>query len=197
MAKQVDHEQILDGARRALELHGPHETTLEDIAEQIGISRVTLYRRGATRESIISELADRAAEEYRRALWPALTRRGRALDRLEEALKALTEVAEANLSLLIVIQSRTEDSDAVFNDPPPSDDGEIPTRRVFTDPLERLISDGQADGSIRDGDAFDLATVLFVMVGMSYRHLRFEHRWPPERARDAVVPVALRGLASS
>src|SRR4051794_11147979 len=68
MAKQIDQEQILDGARRALAIHGLHGTTLEVIAEQAGVSRVTLYRRGTTRESIMAELAERAAEEYRRAL---------------------------------------------------------------------------------------------------------------------------------
>jgi len=196
VAKQVDYEQILAGARRALEIHGAHDTTLEDIAEEAGVSRVTLYRRGATRESIIAELADRAAEEYRRALWPALTRRGTALDRLQQALDALTEVAEANLALLVAVQSSTADSDAVFNDPAPSEDGEIPTRGAFTDPLERLIEDGQADGSIRAGNAFDLATVIFTMVGLGYRHLRFEHRWSAERAREAVVAMALRGVAA-
>jgi AcrR family transcriptional regulator len=193
VAKQVDHEQILAGARRAIEMRGA-QTTLEDIAEQVGISRVTLYRRGATRESILSELADRATEEYRRALWPSLTGRGRALDRLEQALSALTDAAEANLSLLVVIQSSTEDSDAVFNDPSNGADGEIVTRHVFTDPLERLISDGQEDGSVRDGDPSDLAAALFTMVGLGYRHLRFEHRWSAERARETVVSVAVSGL---
>jgi AcrR family transcriptional regulator len=197
VAKQVDHEQILAGARRALAIHGPHGTTLEDIAEQAGISRVTLYRRGATRESILSELADRAAEEYRRALWPALTSHGEPTERLEEALNALTEVAEANLPLLIAIQSNSFNSNAIFNDPPASADDEIPTRRVFTDPLERLVSDGQADGTIREGNPFHLATVLFTMVGLTYAHLRFEHRWPPERAREATVATALHGIVSA
>ena len=196
MAKQVDYEQILAGARRALEIHGAHDTTLEDIADEAGVSRVTLYRRGATRESILAELADRAAEEYRRALWPALTGRGNALDRLEQALFALTEVAEANLALLVAIQSSTADSDAVFTDSAPSEDAEIPTRAAFTDPLQRLVEDGQAEGSITAGDPFDIATVLFTMVGLGYRHLRFEHRWPVQRARDAVVATALRGVAA-
>jgi AcrR family transcriptional regulator len=111
-------------------------------------------------------------------------------------LNALTEVAEANLALLVAIQSSTQDSDAVFNDPAPSEGDEIPTRGAFTDPLERLVEDGQADGSIRAGDTFDIATVLFTMVGMGYRHLRFEHRWPQERAREAVVATALHGIAA-
>jgi AcrR family transcriptional regulator len=191
VAKQVDSEQILDGARRALALHGPHGTTLEDIAEQAGVSRVTLYRRGTTRESIIAELASRAEEEYRRALWPALTGRGLAVDRLELALDALCDVAEENLALLEAI-----DQGPLVNEPAPVDGTEVPTRATFTEPLERLINDGVADGSVREGEPLELAETLFNMVATSYMHLRWTHRWAPERARTAVVGVALNGVRS-
>jgi AcrR family transcriptional regulator len=193
MAKQVDPEQILAGARRALAIHGPHNLTLEEIADQAGISRVTLYRRGATRESILAELADAAAEEYRRALWPALTGRGSAVERLELALEALCDVAEANLALLVAMESVQS---SVFNDQPSEQAAEVRTRQAFTDPLERLIRDGIADGGLREDDPQELAETLFGMVGVTYTHLRGTHRWAPERARRAVVRVALNGVRS-
>jgi AcrR family transcriptional regulator len=193
MARQVDPEQILAGARRALAIHGPHNLTLEEIAEEAGISRVTLYRRGATRESILAELADAAAEEYRRALWPALTGRGSAVERLELALHALCEVAEANLALLVAMESVQS---SVFNDQSSEQAAEVRTRQAFTDPLERLIRDGIADGSLREDEPLELAETLFGMVGVTYTHLRGTHRWPPERARAAVVRVALDGVRS-
>jgi AcrR family transcriptional regulator len=192
MTKQIDHGQILAGARRALAMHGPQGTTLEGIAEEAGVSRVTLYRRGATLESIRSELADLAAEAYQKALWPALTGRGRAGERLELALGALCEVAEANLPLLLEVDL---DDNQVFNDPPSEGAEEIATRSVFTDPLERIISDGHADGSIREGDPFEQATVLFNIVGVTYTHLRSAHRWPAERARRALVAMASNGIS--
>jgi AcrR family transcriptional regulator len=190
MAKQIDSEQILDGARRALSIHGPHRMTLEDIANEAGISRVTLYRRGTTRETIISELVSRAGEEYRRAVWPALTARGPAAEQLELALRALCEVTESNLALLEVI-----DQGLVVNAAPSDDGAEVPTRQTFIEPLERLISDGIADGSLREADARQLAETIFNIVGVSYQHLRSVHHWAPERARDQVVGVALHGIA--
>jgi hypothetical protein len=84
----------------------------------------------------------------------------------------------------------------VFNDPP-TGTGEIKTRRVFADPLERIISDGHADGSIAEGEPFEQAALLFNVVGVTYTHLRSTHRWPAERARRAVVAIALHGVLLS
>ena len=89
---RVDAE-LLDAARRALERHGLARTTLERIAEEASLSRVTLYRRGLTREAILAALSDGIRESYREALWPALTARGTGAKRLRHALGALCEVA--------------------------------------------------------------------------------------------------------
>jgi AcrR family transcriptional regulator len=194
MAKQVDHEQILDSARRVLAARGPQATTLEEIAEEAGISRVTLYRRGATRESILAELADRAAEEYRRALWPALTSRAPAGERLEVALKALCDVAEENLALLLGLGAG---QGPLFNDPQSDANAQVVTRDVFTEPLERIIGDGQADGSIAAGDPLATASLLFSLVGQTYMHERSVHRRPAEQTRDGIVSIVLHGVLTA
>lgn len=193
MAERIAEEQVLEGARRALARFGHERATLERIAQEAGISRVTLHRRGVTREGILAALAERAAEEYQQALWPALTSRGTGRERLERALEAVCEVAEANLALLMALQAQ---SDAVFHAEPPDGRAEVETRATFTEPLERLLIDGQADGTLRASDPLEIATVLFNQVGWTYLHLRSGHRWAPERARRAVVDMALDGVGA-
>jgi len=192
MPDRVDDEQLLEGARRALGRYGPQRATLARIAEQAGVSRVTLHRRGVTREGLIASLAERAAESYRQALWPALTRPGSGLERLECALRAICEVAESNLALLLALYTHTE---AVFHHGGGEGD-EVATRSEFTDPLERLLIDGHADGTLREGDPLETATVLFNQVSWSYLHLRSGHRWTADRARRVVVESALHGAAA-
>jgi len=184
-------DRILTGAKRALERHGWHETTLERIAAEAGTSRMTLHRRGVTRSAVLAALAGHLEGAYRAALWPALTARGSARERMEQALAALCGVAEENLELIAALGDRPRD--AIFHE-----EGEgVPTRRTFTEPVERLLRDGAADGSLRPvDDPAETATVLFNLVGWTYRHLRRGHGWSPERARHAVVHIALDGVSA-
>jgi AcrR family transcriptional regulator len=181
----VDAE-LIDGARRALAEHGPSGATLERIAAAAGLSRMTLHRRGVSRAAILAALAERLEADYRDAMWPALVADAPdARSRLRLALVAECDVADVNLAVLDALDDATRD--AVFHD------GSL-TREVFVEPLIRLLRDGVADGSLSVEDPVESATVLFNVVGHGYRHLRTGHGWTHERAREAVVRLALDGV---
>jgi AcrR family transcriptional regulator len=182
-------EQLLEAGLSALRKYGFRGSTLERIAAEAGLSRVTLHRRGVSKEAILERLTERAIEDYRARMWPALTATGSARDRLRAALEALCEAAEANLELLVALRSQT---DRVFHE----EGEEVMTQKVFTDPLERLLRDGAADGSLRRVDARETSTVLFNLVGWTYIHMRTGHRWSAKRASARIVDVALNGLSA-
>jgi AcrR family transcriptional regulator len=72
-------EAIVQGARRALELHGATGITLERIAAEAGVSRMTLHRRGVSKDDVLRELARRLeARVPRRDVAGARVRRQRA-----------------------------------------------------------------------------------------------------------------------
>ena len=182
-------DPLLAAAARAFERWGYDDATLERIAQEAGLSRVTLHRRGVTKEGLLSQLAEQATAAYREALWPALTAPGTARDRLETALSALCASAEENIALLVTLGGR---SDRIFHE---EEGEEVLTRNAFTEPLERLLRDGAADGSLRDANAIEMATVLFNTVGWAYIHLRSGHGWKPDRARESVMGLVLDGLS--
>ena len=181
--------EILDAAQRAMNRYGWTATTVERIAAEAGVSRVTLHRRGLGKPQILARRGERAIERYRTAIWPALTASGTARERLEAALEVICELAEANLNLLLALDASA--NAAVFHDDGKS---ETMTRNVFTEPLERLLRDGVVDGTLRESDAEETATVLFNLVGWTYIHLRAGHGWNAERAQAAVLDLALNGL---
>jgi hypothetical protein len=114
--------------------------------------------------------------------------KGTGRERLELALVNLCEVTERNLRLHEVLSQCVRD--AIYHEPGP---GAL-TRGEFVDPLERLLLDGAADGSLVPVDAEEVATVLFNAVAHTYSHLRTGHRWPVERARDGITRLVLEGV---
>ncbi len=164
---------------------------MEQVAVELGVSRMTLHRRGVTRASIVEALREVLALEEREALWPALVADGDGRARLELAMRAECAVAERNLDLVEALASDTRD--AVYHD---EGDGAL-TRAEFTGPLRRILLDGAADGSLaRQDDPAEVATVLYNLIGWTYHHLRVGHRWPARRAEDAVVRIAIDGVAA-
>lgn len=182
--------QVLLGARKALERYGWQDTTLERVAEEAGISRMTLHRRGVSRAGILKALALELEREYKDAIWPAMAANGSGRERLEIALAAECELAESSLGLMAALGDQAHN--AIFHEEGPS----ALTRDVYTAPLQRLLMDGIADGSLKPTDAAETATVLFNLVGFTYRHLRQGHTWPAAQARRAVLAVALEGVAT-
>ncbi|MEA2330053.1 MAG: hypothetical protein QOH58_191 [Thermoleophilaceae bacterium] len=183
-------KRLLDGARRTVERHGWEGLTFQRLADEAGLSRMTLHRRGVSRETLLAALAERLELEYREALWPAMTAPGTALERLELALTSLCGIADANLELLDALGH--SERDLVFHE----DSRPALTKDVFTEPVRRLLADGAADGSLAVADPEETATVLFNLVGHTYRHLRTGHGWPPDRARRSVIDLALQGVVA-
>jgi AcrR family transcriptional regulator len=176
----VVDDALLTGAHRAIERWGYRQATLERIAAEAGVSRMTLHRRGVTREGLLGALAERLEDAYRTAMWPALTARGSGRERLEHALAGYcVALAEA-------------DHNAIFHDEGPRG----LSRPGFTEPIRRLLEDGVADGSLVADDLDETATLVLNLVGWTYRHLRRGHGWSAARARDGVLRIALDGVAS-
>jgi AcrR family transcriptional regulator len=180
----------LDDVRALIEEHGWAALTMDGIATALGVSRMTLHRRGVRRDDVLRALADLLEDEYRRALWPALTAAGTGRERLEAGLRGLCAVTERNLSLMAALDATARD--AVLHEP----GAEALTRRVFTEPLASMLRDGAADGTLAPDDVEETATVLFDLVAWTYRHLRLAHRWSARRATGAVVRRAIRSVSA-
>jgi AcrR family transcriptional regulator len=170
----VRDARLLAAAARVLEDAGWQGLTVEAVAEAAGLSRVTAWRLGASREALVATLLRGLAVDYREAMWPALVGPGDARQRLDRALDALFGVIDAHLPLLLA-------SDQVFH--------RAKAAQInFNEPFARLFTDGTADGSLAPPgeDPAAAAELLFNTVCWSYVHLRGRHHWPAERARQGL-----------
>jgi AcrR family transcriptional regulator len=181
---------IVDAARHVLAQDGLAAATLERISSAAGISRMTLHRRGVSKRDILAVIAGQLEAEYRDAMWKALVARGTAAERLRYALELQCEVSERNLAMLEALSGPAREE--IYHE----SDARRLTRKVFVEPIERLLLDGAADESLAALDIEEAATVVFNMVGHTYRHLRTGHGWSAERAREGVVRLAMDGLVA-
>jgi AcrR family transcriptional regulator len=162
---------------------------MAEIAQEAGIARMTLYRRGETREAIIRALGHELAQEERELLLPLLTAEGSARDRMERLLVAICRTTDRHSDLLTGLDATT--LNAVYHE----EGDEALTRSEFVAPIVRLLRDGALDGTLRTfPDPDETATVLYTQISYTYLHLRREHRWPAERATRAVCELALVGV---
>jgi AcrR family transcriptional regulator len=181
---------IVEAARQMLATDGLEAATLERISAAAGVSRMTLHRHGVSKRDILRALAAQFEADHRREMWTALVAPGTARARLQLALELQCGLAERNLATLDALSAAARA--AIFHEPGPA----ALTRAVFVEPLERLLRDGAADGSLAAVDARETATVLFNTVAHTYRHLRSGHGWSAERARGGVVALVMAGVVA-
>ena len=148
-------DELLDATVAVLSEEGWERLTLERVADRAGLSRVTLWRQGISRERLLEGLLERLLLDYREAMWPVLTQPGTGRERVERALKALCDVVDRNLALLLV-------SDSIFHR---ASKVRVPRSIGFNEAIERILEDGRLDGTIRyEGAPHEAANVLFNTV---------------------------------
>jgi AcrR family transcriptional regulator len=158
--------------------------TLERVAQRAGRGRVTLWRNGISRDSLLQELLRKLAEDYRDAMLPVLTTGGSPRERLERTMHALCDIVDAHSALLIV-------SDEVFHWA--HELGNVPMK--FLDPFIAVIRDARASNQLRArGDDVEVADILFNAVTWTYLHFRVRHEWTSVKARRLLFETLLEGV---
>jgi AcrR family transcriptional regulator len=152
-------DAYLDAAREAILAVGWSRTTLTDVARRAGVSRMTLYRRWPDMQAMLADLMTRewarvggdvagfadsgpASSSARSRIVQGITATVRGL-RTNELLRRIIDVdPEVLLPYLLDRRGRSQD--------------------VLAATLADLVRQGQADGSVRAGDADHLARSLLL-----------------------------------
>lgn len=183
---EVDPD-LIRATEAVVDQHGWGGVTAELIAEAAGINRVTLYRRGLSTNHLLAAAAAAAATEFQSRALEALTGPGSAAQRLDALLDRLFRMADDHLALLAGLY---DGPTAVFHLTGSVDtDPLVITRLEYTEPFERLLRDGQHDGTLASDDPHGDAELIFNSAGWTYIHFRRSHSWPPRRARTAVMKL--------
>lgn len=147
-------DQVLDAARACILEYGVRRTTLAEIARRAQVSRPTVYRRWADTRAVVSTLLTREIGSVMPAFDAAASVR-------KQVSSAAADVANKIRVHPLFLKILDSDPDILAT---------YILHRLGTsqssviDSLVPVLSIGQVDSSVRDGDPRHLATVVLLMV---------------------------------
>jgi len=149
---------ILDATRAAVLAVGVRRTTLTDVARRAGVSRMTVYRLVPDVNTLILEVMTRDLGAVLATVEQAARRRRTARSRLVAVVADICRQLPREPLLRRVLDV---DPELLL---PYLTDRWGATQRLAVGHVRRIVAEGQADGSIRRGDAETIARMLVLLV---------------------------------
>lgn len=183
-----DQQGILGVAIAAFNEYGYDATSIGMLAERLGLSKSAIYHHFGSKDEILDLALDAALSGLEAVVEdPLPAQGGSATDRLEHVLRGAVHVLVEQLpavTLLLRVRGNTEvERRALIR------------RRAFDRRITALVSEAQAEGSLRaDIDASVVARLAFGMINSIVEWYRPGGREGADRLADDVVAIALDGL---
>lgn len=153
--RELRRNQILSAAASVFTVRGVAVAKISDIATEAGLSYGHVYNFFESKEKILLALVQSSQERYTELLLEARGGSGTALDKLSWLIEQYLQKGSTSTNFWIVLQAQATE---VLN---PEDKAEINQKaQANRDLLADIIRDGQAEGTIVEGDAVELATLL-------------------------------------
>jgi len=187
--RQAKRDAVLAAAARAFKERGIHNTTLDDIAAFLNVTKPTIYYYLASKEQIIFECFRLGAGRIAAALGELAAVRASGREKLAALVRRYAQVMASDFGWCMV---RVEDHDVSA----PVAQQLRSMKSDIDQGIRRLIREGIGDGSIRDCDpkmtAFALAGAL---NGIGHWYRTGDALSPAEIA-ERFVELFERALAS-
>ena len=188
--KTSREDQLLEVATCLFKEKGYHNTSMQDIADGLGVQKASLYHYIESKEQLLRRLLKRAAailgaqidEIYEAELPPA--------EKLRQALQnhAVTMMEHLNLVSVYLSEYR--------NLPPPQLEQILATRKHYERVLIRILEDGIASGDFRP---VNVKMTMLGLLGM----FNWTHQWfspdgelTPQEIASVLTDLAMRGLVA-
>lgn len=186
-------EKILKAAAEVFAEKGIERATIDDIAERAGMGKGTIYRRVGKKEDLLGLLIQASALSVAEAIKSAIKKRSDPLLQFKEAINALCDFYENNLSVAIILVSEL----AARICYPEVAGGKFPHFRdegvfgLFEGILKRAIQKGQ----IRQVDthAVTKGLVRFLEPHL-YQYFRTQSNYTKSEVAQFTIDLFLDGL---
>ncbi|PZN10119.1 MAG: TetR/AcrR family transcriptional regulator [Bacillota bacterium] len=184
-------EEILAVAGQLFRQKGYHATSMQDIAERLRLQRGSLYAHIDSKEELLFEIADRAAERFLAAIEEA-ERAGRtAAEKLRLAMRAHMAVLAGyrDTATVFLHEWRFLRDDLRHRI--------LEKRDRYEQHWRRIIAEGVAGGEFRPVDDRFGALLALSAVNWAYQWYSPAGSLSPEQVADRFADLILEGLRAS
>lgn len=178
---------LLDVAVRVFNERGYEGTSMEDLAQRLGITKSAIYYHVSSKDELLRLSVNRALDALFAVTEETASTTGDARDRLEHVLRRSVSVLVAELpfvTLLLRIRGNTK-----------TERQALARRREFDHIVSDLVKQAESEGGIRpDVDPALTSRLLFGMVNSINEWYRPSRGQRADEIADAVVKIAFDGL---
>ena len=183
----VKRDAVVRTAARAFAEHGFHNTSLDDIAKALDVTKPTIYYYVTNKEQLLFQCFVTGLEPIRTALRAVKTAQEPGSERLNTVLREYALAVASDFGWCMVI--------AEHQDLSASMSGHIRSLKVEIDQgIRRLLRDGQRDGSIHSCDVKMTAFALAGALNWIAHWYRANQGMTAAQVADAFVTIFEEGL---
>jgi len=189
VVEEFRKQSICDAAMRVVARKGVANVTVQDIADEAGVAKGTVYIYFDSREEILGRTMDLATEKLLEKLSAACAECRTFADVLERRVRTQLQHFEENRDFFRIYLATAE----------PFGERRLkkhPTYLNYLRQLERLVSEAMAAGEIRQTNAERIAIAIASVVRDVVLHRMIEREPPPlEDDVRFAVDFIMRGIA--
>jgi AcrR family transcriptional regulator len=181
-------EHILRVAARVFAEKGYRATSLQEIADQVGVTRPAFYYHFKSKQEILAAIVDAAFERAEAAVEQAIATDGSAAEQIREFIRRYVEINTEHAEVPVLFQSLGElDEEAAA--------AARYRRRAIDHKLARLIERGVQDGELASSSPLIAAYAILGAANWMHTWYRRGGRFRPMEIADILADLALYGLA--
>ena len=189
-ASAVREEQLLRHARQLFSQRGYRETSLQEIADKLGITRPLFYYYFKSKEDLLWSLIGHVGDELRDTAHPIAESEAPAIDRLTKLMRAHAKTILENSDTFRVYFAERHLVEGQRNRALKKGEDE------YFDIISQVIGEAQREGTVRKGNRRVLTHFVTGQINSMIRWFEPGGIMPIEELTELAADVAVHGIAT-
>lgn len=186
--RETKRLSILNAAAKIFNERGYHQTSVDDVADALGVSKPTLYYYLKNKEQMLFECSRIATEQVHDMLDEVRKTEANGWDKLSLVFRGYAQVMTTDFGICLILHA------APGSLPDDSREKLWVGRRRLNREVERIIAQGIADRSIRNCDPLTLSFAIFGAFNWITYWYKSNGPLAPEQIADSFMKLFADGV---